>query len=370
MGAKGARNEEGGQTGAVYLYSLSTLISSQSDNTTPEPFKILYGQNEDDEFGNAVALSSDGSYLVVGSRAEAAVTGAMRVYSITDDVELMKITGENPGDRAGWSVAISGDGSVVAMGATKGGPIGGGVIMAYRAPNWIQYGTPIYGLKVADVSGYSLALSHDGKHMAVGSVKGARSADLRHSGRVDVYDMDGDGGAQSNGWIVRQTLHGGVKNLQYGSSLALSADGSLLVIGANGHNSGTRTKVGLCAIFQWKETEYELLHTLIGSTNQEELGSSAAVSNDGNIVACGGVAGRWGESVAASSGIVRLWKRSTSREMIIWPKGNDASIVDDGSFGAAVSLSADGKFIAIGASSWSGTQNNKPGSVHLIDTGL
>mmetsp|Transcript_38003 Transcript_38003/g.69777 ORF Transcript_38003/g.69777 Transcript_38003/m.69777 type:complete len:202 (+) Transcript_38003:545-1150(+) len=182
-------NEIGEATGAVYLYSLDGFITSvvssteRNSATQPKPFEILYGQSTGDDFGNAVALSRDGAHLVVGSRKENKVKGAMRIYQIIDDSVTLKyvFAGKNPSGRAGWSVAISGDGNIVAMGATKGGSIGGGLITTYQAPDWISYGSVVEGLESGDVTGFSVTLSYDGAFMAIGSPKADISNQLRNT---------------------------------------------------------------------------------------------------------------------------------------------------------------------------------------------
>ena len=70
---------------------------------------MLYGKVDFSEFGNAVALSRDGTRLVVGSRSENQEMGAMRIYDIIDSVVTMRseIVGIIDVGRAGWSVAVS-----------------------------------------------------------------------------------------------------------------------------------------------------------------------------------------------------------------------------------------------------------------------
>ena len=51
---------------------------------------MIEGQSPGGEFGGALALSSDGKHLVVGSRAEDSERGAMRMYEITDSAVLLR----------------------------------------------------------------------------------------------------------------------------------------------------------------------------------------------------------------------------------------------------------------------------------------
>ena len=159
--------------------------------------------------------------------------------------------------------------------------------------------------------------------------------------------------------------------------VAISQDGNVLVEGdpsfaaRAGGVGQPRRMSGQCSIFQWNEetTQYELLQTLAGERKNEELGGSVAVSDDGNIVACGGATGRWDMNNAFVSGVVRLWNRQTLREKTLWPSGDYRPIVDQGSFGSALTLSTDGGLLFVGASTWEGTNGGIPsqGAVHIFD---
>ena len=111
--AVGAKDANG--TGAVYLYSLGSFangnVSSTESNDVapPAPFQILSGPVLGAEFGNSVALSRDGTRLVVGSHAENNFTGAARIYQIVNDSVSLQNTfsGQEPVAQTGWSVAVS-----------------------------------------------------------------------------------------------------------------------------------------------------------------------------------------------------------------------------------------------------------------------
>ena len=233
---------------------------------------------------------------------------------------------------------------------------GGGLVTTYQyqAPDWVPYGSIVQALTSEDLAGYSLDLSYDGKFMNVGSRRSG-SAQFRLGGKATVYAINDDG----TEWVVRHEIAADGKNNMDGTSVGLSQDGNVLVVGGNRYtsviNDDAKKLAGRCKIYQWNEelTQYELVYTIIGERKNEELGSSAAVSDDGNIIACGGTTGRWGENNSAISGIVRLWDRSTSREKMIWPPGS-RDAVDNGSFGSDISLSVDGNFLFVGASTWKG----------------
>jgi len=252
------------------------------------------------------------------------------------------------------------------MGTTNGGSNGGGFVETYRyqETNWVSYLPGLATLKSNDVFGYSLALSFDGTAMAVGSVKADSTMrpPARDAGKVDVYTNDG------SQWISRGTLFGEMKLARFGESVGLSQDGKILVIGEPAFTWDDNLHTGRCQIFEWNGSQYELIHAIVGQFRKEEMGSSTTVSDDGNIIACGGIKGRWDEIPAAKSGVARLWNRSTAQEKSIWPRGKFRQTVDEASFGSAVSLSADGKLLFVGASTWKGSNGNSPGGMHIFDT--
>ena len=363
VGATNALDESGNHAGAVFLYS----IDSSDAAAFPTLAQVLYGSSAESEFGNGVALSDDGNRLVVAARSENVQEGAIRVYERASGTKEWMlsgtIVGEGEGFRAGWSVAISGDGNVVAMGSTKGGSNQGGIVSTYIAPDWILHGSIIEAKTSKDVTGFSVSLNGDGKVIAVGSVKATNPERMSNAGRVDVYAMDG------TSWNAEFEVFGDSRQGYDGSSVALSSDGSLLVVGGRGFTSEGSAEVGRCRIFERSGTgQYELLHTTVGKNKGEELGWSVAISADGNKVACGGQGGKMldlGESgvVRGGSGVVRVWDRVSLQDSEVLPRGERLSTVEGSSFGSSVSLSSDGSSLVVGASTWAGGDASSSGGI-------
>ena len=269
------------------------------------------------------------------------------------------ILGDGAGFRAGWSVAISGDGNVVAMGSTKGGSDAGGIVSTYVAPDWTLHGSIIEAQTPRDVLGFSVALNGDGTMVAVGSVKASNPDRVTNAGRAEVFAFNG------TSWITQFEVFGETKQAYVGSSVALSRDGTLFVVGGRGFtNDGeSAPAVGRCKIFERTVTgEYELLGELVGKNSREELGWSASISADGNKVACGCMGGKmfdWGET-----GVARVWDRSSLLESEVFPRGGERfSSIEGASFGSSVSLSSDGSSLVVGASTWGGSNITSPGGV-------
>ena len=160
------------------------------------------------------------------------------------------VDGENVGDYSGTSVALSDDGSVLAVGATYNDGIGSensGHVHVYKNVNvsWEQTGQDIGGESAGDMSGYSVALSNDGSVLAIGSVGAPENDGNSYFSRhIRVYqnvngiwqqigqDVDGENVLDNFGW-----------------SVALSDDGSVLAVGAYS-NGGNGSFSGHVRVFE------------------------------------------------------------------------------------------------------------------------
>jgi hypothetical protein len=105
------------------------------------------------------------------------------------------IHGEALGDFAGLSVAMSADGSRVAIGAFNNFGINGkysGHVRIYdeMCMTWTQFGQDLDGEAARDYSGNSVAMSADGSRVAIGA-HGNDNGDSWSAGHVRVYKVCG-----------------------------------------------------------------------------------------------------------------------------------------------------------------------------------
>jgi hypothetical protein len=204
------------------------------------------GEAVEDYSGYSVALSADGSVVAVGAPyndGSGTTAGHVRVHDLVGTQWVQRgddIDGEATGDRSSWSVALSADGIVVAIGATHNG--GGGSeaghvrVHAWDDTQWDQRGDDIDGEAVGDQSGISVALSADGTVVAIGARDNGGAGDWVGHARVHAWD-----GTQ---WGQRgDDLDGEAAWDESGYSVALSADGSVVAIGAR-NNDATGTNAG------------------------------------------------------------------------------------------------------------------------------
>ena len=203
---------------------------------------------------------------------------------------------------------------------------------------WNQLGSTIYVAASADVvfGPRSTSLSADGTKLAIGVI-GPDS----NRGSVSVYQYSG------NTWTqIGQDIDGEESLDQSGSSITLSADGTILAIGAayNDGNDGERLDEGHVRVYQYSNNSWAQIGDDIDGENADDYsGESISLSADGTILAIGAA---YNDDNGDESGHVRVYQYSNNA----WAQiGDDidGENADDYS-GGRVSLSADGTILAIG----------------------
>ena len=250
------------------------------------------------------------------------------------------IDGENPDDRSGNSVALSSNGAVVAIGAhgNDGGGSNAGHVRVYfnAGGGWVQRGSDLDGSDAGDRFGYSVSLSADGTILAVGAIlaNGVNGVD---SGRVHVYQWISNTSWQPLG----STLDGAGANDWFGISLTLSDDGTILAVGGWRNDAGG-SNAGHVRVFAWKGSDWtQRGNDLAGSSPNDNFGDSVSLSTDGSMLACGG------DQPNDGPGYVRIYHWSGSA----WQQQGSTltSFSPNNHFGNSVSLSGNGSVVAVGA---------------------
>jgi len=282
----------------------------------------------------------------------------------------------------GWSTALSSDGTIVAVGA-PGSPFDiedrpGYVKVYYRrnidtnngSRSWEQLGSNyMEGAVDGDLFGQSLALSSDGKVLAIGAPGYFDRRD--RPGYTRVYSLeDSDDGSSSRWKQIGQDILGEEDGDMSGISIALSADGGTLAVGANA-NSENRGHVRVYRVdgdegtdSRWKQ----LGQDIDGEAVNDNSGKSVDLSADGKILAVGAPINNGNNNGEHHSGHVRVYQMNMEEdggEEPRWKRlGRD---IDGGAAGdwsgRSVSLAADGKTMAVGAN---GNDGNGESSGHVV----
>jgi hypothetical protein len=198
------------------------------------------------------------------------------------DIVDVPIPGLTGGDEAGSSVALSGAGDTVAIGEPQSQVSKPGRVRVFTntTGSWVQVGASLVGAVNGDFFGNAVALSDDGLTLAVGA-PGFDITGTSGAGRVSVYRYDGSSWSQRGDPIV-----GTATTKTLGSSLALSADGNRVAIGSQRGGTGDE---GVVQVFDFS-TSWTLVGAAIpGGTASALSGTSVALSSDGSRLAIGAI---------------------------------------------------------------------------------
>jgi hypothetical protein len=261
------------------------------------------------------------------------MAGAVYVYTLSGGAwpqqAYVKASNTASADMFGYSVALSGDGNTLGVGAPleDGAFVDSGAAYVYTrtAGTWSQQAAYVKASNPGrgDNFGTSLSLSGDGNTLAVG-------APLEDNAFVDsgaAYVYTRTAGAWSQQAYMKASNTGLGDN--FGTSLALSGDGTALAVGAPFEDSSTTgigstpddglaSNTGAVYFYRlsagtWSQQAY------VKATNTgdlDEFGWSLALSGDGNTLAVGapledgsgtGIGAAQDDNSAGDSGAVYLY---------------------------------------------------------------
>ncbi|MBL9152244.1 MAG: LEPR-XLL domain-containing protein, partial [Verrucomicrobiales bacterium] len=217
---------------------------------------------------------------------------------------------------------------------------------AYLDPDWSQKGGDIDGEAAGDQSGVSIAMSADGNTVAIGAP--LNNGNGSAAGHVRVYQWNG------TTWVQRGSdIDGEALSDVSASSLDLSSDGTILAIGAP-QNDGNGTNAGHVRVYVWNGTNWVRRGTDIdGEATGDFAGLSVALSSGGDILAVGAYQN---DGNGTDSGHVRVFVWNGTAWSQRGADINGEAGADQ--FGISVALSDDGNTLAVGASQNDGSGSN------------
>ena len=261
---KSMNEVNGYQSGHIRIYKIN--------NTWTEVGNDINGEAAYDELGYSVSLSADGSVVAVGAHQNLTGSGYVSIYKNVNGTWTKvgsDIEGEEFSDNSGRSVSLSADGNVVAIGSLLASEDSSGHVRIFKNINniWTQIGSNIDGEDANSFSGRSVSLSSDGNVVAIGA--DWNDGNGTDSGHVRIYQN------VNNNWVqVGNDIDGETAGDRSGWAVSLSADGSILAIGAT-HNDSNGTDSGHVRIYQNVNNTW----TQLGSDiDGEAAGDSSGVS--------------------------------------------------------------------------------------------
>ena len=290
-------------------------------------------------FGSALALSADGETLAVVASAEQSDDGAVYVFRFdsADWYQHARFQAEDPEWDAyfGYSLSLSSDGATIAVGAPgKEQYVGAVYLFRFNGTDWyqqsyIQGSNTGWGLNdgcgkdedpwcFGDKFGTSVSLSADGNTLAVGAmdedsaatgINGDEEDNSIHSpGAAYLFRFDGATWLQQAYIKASNTgewdIFGG-----HWRSVSLSADGNTLAVGArdedsaatgiNGdQNDNSANGAGAVYLFRFESANWSQFSYIKGPTtgSSDGFGRVVSLSADGKTLAVGAL----GEDSAAT----------------------------------------------------------------------
>jgi len=316
------------------------------------------GETSSEQFSKSVAINNDGTIVAIGSPSANYPTGTnltgigkVRVFQFngTDWNQIgSNIYGEAKDDRSGTAISLSSDGKTLAIGAPLNGGNRGHVrIYRFDGSNWNQFGNDIDGKAIDHLSGTAVSLGSNGLTVAIGSpTTGAGDFHGRPTDLIGYARVYSYNSAGSSWDLVGSDINGLKWRDGTGQSVSLSGDGSVVAVSSvNFTVSGSGASAGQVRIFQLSGGNWQQIGADINGLPGDHSGSSLSLTADGRTVAIGSpYHNHNGSNSTGTSRIYRLDGTQWNQvaENLVGESSSDYS-------GNAISISSDGNMVAVGA---------------------
>ncbi|MBK7858944.1 MAG: cadherin-like beta sandwich domain-containing protein [Archangiaceae bacterium] len=323
-------NNSAASAGAVYVFTRSGSTWAR------QAFLKASNAEADDQFGFEVRLSADGNLLVTSAYGEdsgggqsgnaqsdaGAVYAFVRNGSTWSQNAYLKAPVPHADDSFGYALAVDPAGTVLAVGAVgddgAAGAAGAVYVFQRTATSWTTPWTlRATNAGAGDGFGSSVAFDGSGTLLAIGAVGEASNA-RGVDGDMGNESMEGAGAVylfSRSGSVWSQQHYFKASNADasdlFGSAVALSSDGSALLISAMNEASGgpgvdanasdnSAAKAGAAYLFErsgstWSQASY--VKASNPDANDQLGGWSVGLSADGKTLALGAV----GEASASAA---------------------------------------------------------------------
>ena len=356
-------------SGAMYSYDLQNSIGN-----------LVYGETAGDQYGWSVATSADGSTIVVGAPYYGATNvGAIYIYTPTSSTLKKRLVGGVADGWFGISVAVSSDGTLVAVGAKKethSGKTNAGAAYVYKytrvfnsvteqyVENWSETRFVAPDAVAGDEFGVTIALSSDGTVLAVGADYDDVSG-ITNAGSVNIWRLSG------STWNHETRLQADLLRAEgrFGYGLSMSDDGNIIAVGTLALPNEYPQNSGGVYVFtktaSWAQTAF--LTAVDGGAANDYFGYAVALSGNGYTLCVGAFLD---DRAVADAGSVHVFTRGQNINSWVFVKliehTSAAGVVDgvlSDQFGISVALSYNGDYLSIGSANDETTGSTNGGSV-------
>jgi len=306
-----------------------------------------------DEFGEATSLSADGLICIVGAYGTSSYTGKAYTFTraTTSDAWIEQnsfaASGLGSNDQFGRDVSLSPDGLICIVGAYGVSSSTGKVYTFTRATTsdtWTEQNSFVSSSSVSgDGFGDGVDISPDGLICIVGA-----SGVSSYTGRAYTFTR----ATTSDAWTEQNSFaaSGLGSNDYFGSSVALSANGLICLVGATGNLGHMYTFIRSSITDNWVESAFTISQITSGPNT---TGSNFArrIGITGNGLTC-----IVGAPSYQNKGAAHIYTRSSTD--LPWEHVKlitDPANTTYDNFGHGSSISSDGKTIIVGT--WDNTSN-------------
>ena len=251
--------------GAIYVFTRTGAQWTQQAYI--KPLFAYFNSNTNTAYGYSLALSGDGKTLAVGSAADGifssgitAVTGsdssssvAFKCIDFSSSTSSSTSNSSSSSTTSSSSVSSSSSNNTSSSSSTEPGGSNSGSVYIYtlKETGWREDAfVKAADAEVDDYFGASLALSYDGNSLAVGAPSEDSKDSSTNNDTIVIQNFAypfNNGGVylferEHNTWTQKAKIKPSQPQWQqlFGASVALSADGTTLAVGA----TGDKTKVG------------------------------------------------------------------------------------------------------------------------------
>jgi hypothetical protein len=333
----------------------------------------LYGQPRrnatfETRFGDAVAISSNGLRIAIGSPgyedpgdslAGSSSNGGLFVYDFNSTLSLWKQSASFVGNRSeglGLRFAMSSDGSRLVIRHQPNTT--NSTIAVYDTITKARIGNIITG---CNFESNAISLSPDGNRIAVSCEKFSTQSPVRLSvGKLDIYAWN----TSTSNWSSFGSIQGLYPNSLFSYATDFDRSGTRIAVSAVLHDGGLN-RTGAVFVYERNESSMtwnQIGNTLTSQTHLDRFGGSLDLSGDGKTLAIGAQTHKPAGSTT-TDGFVQIFEHKSG----IWiPKGQIIMGGVGETFGRSVTISDDGSRFAASAALF----NNEAGQVRLYEHNL
>ncbi len=314
--------------------------------------------------------------------------------TLVDSIGYIKASNTDAGDQFGRAVSLSNDGTTLAVGASSEDSDASGIntgednndasaagavyVFTLDSGNWTQTAyIKASNTNEDDRFGTAVSLSANGDTLAVGAIGESSNANGINTGEDNnaaffagaAYVFTYDGSDWTQQAYVKASNTSSLD--QFGAAVSLSANGNTLAVGALGEDSNASgingnqtnnaaTNAGAVYVFTRTNTTWtQQAYVKASNTDAgDQFGTTVSLDEDGDTLAVGaeseasnavGIGGDQTDNTADSAGAAYIFTRDSNNNWTqqAYVKASNTDANDQ--FGAAVSLSANGTTLAVGA---------------------